>query len=369
MKIIYLSDSILPSRAANSIHVMKMCEAFAYLNHEVILVVPKYPRKMLEQEVNDIYDYYGVQRKFKVKYISYPNMRGEIYWRAFKTALWLKKQSADLVYSRDLWSSVFASRLAINLVHEFHGPLKESRSIKGFFLKGFYKSRCLKGAVVISNALKNIFLQQGFPADSIIVAHDAANESHSNALDLGPGFHVGYTGHLYRGRGIELIIHLAAKLPSATFHLIGGKEEDIAYYKTQTTAPNIIFHGFKQPSEIAGYRNAMNVLIAPYQKSVRIWGGDKDTSAYMSPLKIFEYMASAKSIIASDLPVIREVLNERNAVLCDPEDLSAWEQALGSLINNPDEGKLLGKNAHKDFMEAYTWKRRAENILMNVSKL
>ena len=63
MKILYISNSIIPSRAANSIHVMKMSQAFANIGHEVILLAPD-RRKKYEKNVHDIYDYYGVKKKF-----------------------------------------------------------------------------------------------------------------------------------------------------------------------------------------------------------------------------------------------------------------------------------------------------------------
>jgi UDP:flavonoid glycosyltransferase YjiC (YdhE family) len=63
MKIVYISNSIIPSRTANSIHVMKMCQAFADNGHEVVLLAPdRY--KEYENGVNDVYEYYGVRESF-----------------------------------------------------------------------------------------------------------------------------------------------------------------------------------------------------------------------------------------------------------------------------------------------------------------
>ena len=64
MKILYISKSIIPSRAANSIHVMKMCQAFADNGHDVILLAPDIKNKF-ETGVQDLYDYYGVKKKFQ----------------------------------------------------------------------------------------------------------------------------------------------------------------------------------------------------------------------------------------------------------------------------------------------------------------
>jgi glycosyltransferase involved in cell wall biosynthesis len=82
----------------------------------------------------------------------------------------------------------------------------------------------------------------------------------------------------------------------------------------------------------------------------------------MSPLKLFEYMSAGKPIVASDLPVLREVLDEANAVLVDPEDADAWARALESLR---DAGlrERLGVRARRDFLERHTWDIRARKVL------
>ena len=74
MKIIYISKSIIPSRAANSIHVMKMCQAFADNGHKVVLLAPDL-KNYYESNVDDIYEYYGVKKNFKIKKLFHPNIR------------------------------------------------------------------------------------------------------------------------------------------------------------------------------------------------------------------------------------------------------------------------------------------------------
>jgi len=99
------------------------------------------------------------------------------------------------------------------------------------------------------------------------------------------------------------------------------------------------------------------------KKKVSIWGGKLDTASYMSPLKIFEYMAAGKPIICSDLPVIREVLSENNAMLCDPNNIEQWVKAITILKNDPLSRRRLGNNARKTLQSNYTWAIRAEKVL------
>jgi len=107
-----------------------------------------------------------------------------------------------------------------------------------------------------------------------------------------------------------------------------------------------------------------DIAMAPYQKIVAVAGGKGNTVEWMSPLKIFEYMAYGKAIIASDLPVLHEVLvPDRTALMVEPGDVAAWKNAICRLMINTEERRALGREARVKFLANYTWKRRAERIL------
>jgi len=109
----------------------------------------------------------------------------------------------------------------------------------------------------------------------------------------------------------------------------------------------------------------LDILLAPYQNRVTLTTkGKGDISKWMSPLKIFEYMAHAKAIVASDLPVLKEVLcHEVNSLLCPPQDIEAWQNALLELANNSSLRTALGDTARQEFVKRYTWKGRGEVVL------
>lgn len=79
-------------------------------------------------------------------------------------------------------------------------------------------------------------------------------------------------------------------------------------------------------------------------------------------MKMFEYMAHGKAIVASDLPALREILNDGNSMLVDPESPGTWISAIRSLAD-PDKARRLGLAAKKDFDARHTWRKRAEAIL------
>jgi len=99
----------------------------------------------------------------------------------------------------------------------------------------------------------------------------------------------------------------------------------------------------------------------PYERVIAGSSGG-NSADYCSPMKMFEYMACGRAILSSDLPVLREVLNESNAVLCPPEDTEAWDVAFGALLDNSVQRQALGCRARQD-VTAYTWQARAGKAL------
>src|SRR4029079_16682579 len=97
---------------------------------------------------------------------------------------------------------------------------------------------------------------------------------------------------------------------------------------------------------------------------VAVAGGAGDTSTFMSPLKLFEYMSWGKPIVCSDLRVLREIIeNYRNGILLPADDVGAWVATLRGLIENPTERARLGANARADFLARHTWRQRARRVL------
>src|SRR3990170_1610021 len=90
---------------------------------------------------------------------------------------------------------------------------------------------------------------------------------------------------------------------------------------------NVRLLGFVSPPRLPLVRAAGEVLLLPYGRAITVSGGG-DTTAFASPMKMFEYLAAGRVILSSDLPVLREVLNEGNAILLPPEDPAAWRAAV-----------------------------------------
>lgn len=100
----------------------------------------------------------------------------------------------------------------------------------------------------------------------------------------------------------------------------------------------------------------------PYSHSIMGSSGTADSASVASPMKMFEYMAAGRAIVTSDLPVIREVLNEKNAVFCKPDEVGEWRVEIEALLKDEKRRVELGNQARKD-VEGYTWLAREERVL------
>jgi len=188
------------------------------------------------------------------------------------------------------------------------------------------------------------------------------NHSIRQQLDLPEAPTVLCTGHLYAGRGADLFLRLAAKFPQAHFVWVGGRPADVETWKGRASSlTNVTFTGFVPNECIPLYQSAADVLLMPYGRSVTTSSGG-NTAEICSPMKMFEYMAAGRAILTSDLPVLREVLDETMAVFSPLEQAEAWESALSGLLGDPHRRQMLGQCA-RSAVEQYSWVKRAQRVL------
>jgi len=371
MKVAYLSGSTIPSRKANSIHVMKMCQALAEEGHDVSLFAPDVPDGA-ETGIDDIYAYYNVKPIFSFMEVAWCRWFGRAYVSGLLAALNIVRSKFDLAIARCLPSAFFAALFKAPVIFEFHQPISDSgrlSKLNEFLFKRLIRSRSFVGFVSITHALKAHFLEH-YPElqGRICVAPDGSDpfpqQFEAVALPPRPGrLQVGYVGQLYAGKGMEIVSKLCHLAPFADFHVVGGLQSDIDKWQAELTAENITFHGFVPHARTPGYIAAFDVLLLPNQNRITWHKAGGDIGQWTSPLKMFEYMSAGKAIISSDIPVLREVLeDEVNALLCPPDDIEAWVKALHRLEDSALRARL-GERALAEFLEKYTWQRRAQTIM------
>lgn len=182
-------------------------------------------------------------------------------------------------------------------------------------------------------------------------------------LNLPQKYTAGYTGHLYQGRGIDILLETAGLLPDIQFLIVGGNPSDVSRVNKQIKKQNIenvILTGFVPNKNLPLYQAASDVLLMPYQKKVSGSSGG-DIAKYLSPMKMFEYLACGRPILSSDLPVLQEILSDSTAVILSSNDPQVWAESIQSLQNDPEKSAVLSSNS-LELIQNYTWVHRVQSI-------
>lgn len=347
-----------------------MCHAFACNGHDVTLFVPNRSEAGVDiSGFRSIYDYYGIDRNFRTKKVAHPYFKGKDIVYSLLSASELVRLRPDIAYGRYLANCWIAAEIGYPVIYEAHTLITPANGMGHKVFQRLIDCSNLKKIVVISDALRKLYQNMyKLPSDMITVAHDAAGNTNKGVpWKKWPGrknaLQVGYAGSLYAGRGIELIGTLAEALGHCDFHLLGGQEDEIKAWRSVYQHSNLFLHGYVNPGMVPGWLQRCDVLLAPYQRKVSVAGdGKEDTVRFMSPLKIFEYMASGKAMVVSDLPVLREVLDNTIAEMVPPEDVNAWIEAILKL-RGKEYRENMGRMAFERYQRNFTWRNRAKVVL------
>src|SRR3989344_5964702 len=311
MTIFYIANIRLPTEKAHGLQIMKMCEQFAGRADTELVV----PRRFNPIKI-DPFEYYGVNRSFEITRLPVLDLvkfgrfgfwlESLIFSKIAAIYLFLKK--ADVIYGRDEIPLYFLKFFKKNVFWEAHqGQIN------------FAAHRLLKkaaGVITISEGLKSYYKNK---RDDIFVSPDAVDANILN-LDMSrlkcreklslpvDKKIVLYAGHLYDWKGVGALLEASRAFgDDFSFVFVGGTEEDVESYKSKVISQklsNISFVGHRPHSEIPLWLKAADILILPNSAKAEI------SRSFTSPMKLFEYMASGMHSIASDLPSIREIVNE-----------------------------------------------------------
>ena len=382
MRLFYISPSVIPSRSANSVHVVHMCDGLRKAGAEISLFFATGRDSALDVGEMILHQYGVATAGIALFPVLTGSARG-ISPRITAAAMgawiwaWLRKAAPEALYSRNLYASLLIALVCPGrLIYETHQVEAGVRAC----LQRFVLRRRGVLTIVISQALKKILKDKyGCRGESVIVEHDGVNDELINkAAKLLTGnmvvpegrFQVGYFGHLYRGRGIEVILELAGIFPNLDFWIYGGNDDLVREFSEACSLANCHFGGFVAHAKAIELMRSMDALLMPYQESVAIEAsGNSDTSKYMSPMKMFEYMASGVPMVASRLPVLQEVLEDGiNCLLADPRDVDQWGACLNFLISDLAMRKRLAATALDNVSSHYTWVARAESVLLQFNQ-
>ncbi len=377
MKIIYITNNRIPTEKAHGFQVMKMCEAFSAAGVEIELWLPKRFNRIKENP----FSYYGVKETFNIKKIPVIDIMflekilGPIVsWiESISFAILMlfylsKSQTPEIIYSRDQFAGWFLSFFNRKFVYEIHNFPKNFNWHKRLWKKAYR-------IIAITQGLKNLLVKHGIDSEKILVAPDGVDLDFFNSvnqlkedirIELGLSqndFLIGYIGKfktLGMEKGIKTMISALPLLEKEVkMVFVGGEEFEIKEYRNIANCLNVfaqcIFVNHQPYLKVVKYIKAMDALVIPFPDTTHY-------AFYASPLKLFEYMAAGRPIIASNLPALREILNDKNALFFKPESTDDLARAIKMLKLSQTLCYHLSGQAFSD-VKNYTWKARVEKIL------
>jgi glycosyltransferase involved in cell wall biosynthesis len=364
----------MPTKKAHGIQIAKMCEAFKKNGVECELVVPKMFLDPTVKEGN-IVKFYNINPPPKVTrlwsldlvYLNAGSFLNKfLFWvQQLSFAYSVKRYIGDrhsVIYSRDQFTLYAMKDSKSRLFWEAH---KFPQNINSKFYSRLFKK--LTGLVVITSALKRDF---SFHFNNILVASDAVDlgqfdvnitkKEARDMLGLPQEKHIAvYAGQLYDWKGADILSRLPEYInKNSVIVVIGGIKKDIERLKAKVSTglrDMVIFKGHVDHDKVSIYLKASDCVLLTGKESSSV------SREYTSPLKMFEYMASRRPIVAPKLPSFTEILNHHNSVLVKPNDSRDFADGINKIFSEPSFGETIANNAFDDSKEK-TWIRRAKNI-------
>lgn len=367
----------IPSLKADGVAVMAMCDQLSKLRLKTLLLTPAGQGTPLTQlgDVKDVFEFYSVESRFE--FLKFPNFFGissrlvSLY--SFAIALYLKIRDIGLINSRSLEVAVWATRLGVPVVLESHNFSRfESHRMLPEWVVAVQRLGSKASMVVTTHAAKLSYMKIGIPEERIMVlpngvyierfANAMSREELQKKFDISPSSPlVVFSGSLQFGRGGEEMVLCAELLPDVQFLIIGGTSDQVSYYKgiaDSRGVTNINFIGHLAQRELPNYLMAADILLMPYTTRF-----SEHSFEYTSPMKMFDYLATGKPIVASDFPVLHEVLEHgRNVIFVKPDSVKEMALGIRLLLNDPELAQRIGANAKRD-AQKYSWQSRAQKFI------
>jgi glycosyltransferase involved in cell wall biosynthesis len=384
LRILYLADIRFPLERANGIQTMETAYALAERRHEVTLGVRPDPVRP-EREP---FAFYGREPTQRLRFARMPVSGVEPCRRAAYLAqavirAFCARRRFDVVFTRDLGVAGALLRLPgplrPSLVYESHGyapvfadtmPELVSGARRGSRRKirrlSKRESRVwerAEGYVTTTRTLASELTERfgsrprlltvsngvRLPADRVFPAHRSGRPSV-----------VAYAGHLYPWKGGDVFVRALSSLPETRGLIVGGRQGDADFSRVRQLvrelglAERVTVTGLVPRADVPERLSSADVLVLPTVAT--------PSARYTSPLKLFEYMASGRPIVASDLEPIREVLTDgQNARLVPPGEPAALAAAVRELLADPAQAEQLARTAFEQ-VSSYSWSRRADRI-------
>ncbi len=379
--VVVVANTRLPSRRAQALQVVQTSAAFARAGREVLVLHAKRRRLEPLPPGVDLWDWYAVApgprpRVEAVRCVDWIELVPPAfqYWPARLQERSFARNAARAAAKHDasawIWSREVEAALPLLRAGRRRVALEIHRVPEGRLRRRELAECARRGAaiVAISGGVRSDLVELGIQPERVLVEHDGFEPARFSALPskqlararlgLPTDAHVVvYAGGLLPWKGVDVLVDAARLLPGILFVVAGGMEEDLRRLRAQATGlANVRFDGFVAPEAVASYLAAADVGVAPNRSRPAI------SARHTSPLKVFEAMACGLPLVVSDLPSLRDALDESVAVFAAPDDARTLAAALEGLLS--DDARLRAMRLAGPRKAArHSWDARAARIL------
>jgi glycosyltransferase involved in cell wall biosynthesis len=397
MRILYCEHLKTGGLSTWSIHVYEVVTNLSKLGHQVVLLnahPPEYGEKIDIRQRSCCQRLKNILFKSKIcrPFAGIITIVGLflIEIRIFTSALLIlvrQKGRFDVIYRRhNLFGTIFilARLFKIPLVKEINGiyadEVKSKKRGDRFSLwcidkiEHFSMSRG-DHFITVTSKLKSLLQDKyGIPEIKITVNPNGANIDLFKPMDtleakkelgLNPDYHyICFIGNLVKWLGIEYLVKcipaVAAELPDTRCLIVGDgdlREEITNQANTLGIADKVVFTGMVPYQQVPLYINAADVCVMPAASDSR------NGRMGASPLKLHEYMACARPVVAGNVAGdIDELTTSGSGLVVDSTNTGEMAGAFITLLKNEPMRKVMGERARKIVVEKYSWSKNAEQV-------
>ena len=365
MRIAYLFNSSTPSSNPSSIQVVNTCSALVALSHRVKLIVPNTGQKVRLQK------FYGINKSpklIKLKYFNEFPQGIHYYLFSFFSIAYAIFDKTELYITRNIFNLILLNILNKKVIIEIHHDLHNEGRILKFlckYINVFNKENIVK-IVAITNAVKK-YLIKNFNIDpnkiEVISSASSLKFKFSN-LKKKKFYNIGYFGSLDSSKGANFIIKLARKDKLNKYSIYGGSQYEVSRLKKKGIPNNLKINQSVYYGKLKPIISKMDILLMPSStKKIRSIGNIGNIVKFTSPLKLFDYLASGKLIITSNVSVFKEILLDgKNCLVVNNFKTANWIKIINKVKFETSKINNIKRNAFK-LSKKHTYLKRAEKIL------